>query len=72
VKGRENVVVDALSRRPDYEEEKIVERTKQFLKETDKGLEINKDIHLGMISFESEDNEISKEIARKWKKTKDD
>ena len=72
VKGRENVVVDALSRRPDYEEEQIVERTKQFLKETDKGLEINKDIRLGMISFESEDNEISKEIARKWKKTKDD
>ena len=51
----------ALSRRPDYEEEKIVERTKQFLKETDKGLKINKDIHLGMISFESEDSEINKE-----------
>jgi RNase H-like domain found in reverse transcriptase/Integrase zinc binding domain/Chromo (CHRromatin Organisation MOdifier) domain/Integrase core domain len=68
VKGRENVVADALSRRPDYEEEKIVERTKQFLKETDKGLEINKDIHLGMISFESEDSEINKEICEEMEK----
>jgi len=46
VKGRENVVADALSRRPDYEEEKVVERIKQLLKETERGLEINKDIHL--------------------------
>jgi hypothetical protein len=36
VKGRENVVADAVSRRPD--QEKIVERIKQFLKETDRGL----------------------------------
>jgi len=55
-------VADALSRRPDYEEEKVVERIKQLLKETERGLEINKDIHLGMISFENEDSEINKEV----------
>ena len=45
-----------------------MERTKQFLKETDRGPEINKDIHLGMISSENEDNEISKEICKAMEK----
>jgi hypothetical protein len=43
-------------------------KTKQFLKETDRGLEINKDIHLGMISFENEDNEINKGICKAMEK----
>ena len=68
IKGKENTVADALSRRPDYRENATVGCTSQIFKETDKGLVLNKDIQLRMISIESQDEEINKKIKKETKK----
>ena len=64
IKGRENIVADALSRRPDYKDDSVVHRTTQIFKETDKGLVLNKDIQLKMVNIESEDRELNEKIRR--------
>ena len=64
IKGRENIVADALSRRPDYKDDSAVHRTTQIFKETDKGLVLNKDIQLKMVNIESEDRELNEKIRR--------
>ena len=61
IKGKENTVADALSRRPDYQEAKQIDRTTQIFKETEKGLTMNKDIQLRMVTIEQND-EIDKRI----------
>jgi hypothetical protein len=63
IKGKENTVADALSRRPDYRDAKQVDRTSQIFKETDKGLIMNKDIQLRMVTIEQSD-EIDEKIKR--------
>ena len=63
IKGKENTVADALSRRPDYRDAKQVDRTSQVFKETDKGLIMNKDIQLRMVTIEQSD-EIDEKIKR--------
>jgi RNase H-like domain found in reverse transcriptase len=68
IKGKENTVADALSRRPDYRENATVGCTSQMFKETDKGLVLNKDVQLRMISIESQDEEINKKIKNETKK----
>jgi RNase H-like domain found in reverse transcriptase len=68
IKGKENTVADALSRRPDYRENATVGCTSQIFKETDKGLVLNKDIQLRMISIESQDEEINNKIKNETKK----
>ena len=61
IKGKENTVADALSRRPDYQEAKQVDRTTQIFKETNEGLIMNKNIQLRMVTIEQSD-EIDKRI----------
>jgi RNase H-like domain found in reverse transcriptase len=61
IKGKENTAADALSRRPDYQEAKQVNRTTQIFKETDNGLIMNNDIQLRMVTIEQNDK-IDKKI----------
>jgi hypothetical protein len=56
VKGKENVVADALSRRPDYEEAKQIDRSQQIFKEEQDKLVLNKKLKVGMIHVEAKDN----------------
>ena len=66
IKGKENTVADALSRRPDYQDAKQVDRTTQIFKETNEGLIMNKNIQLRMVTIEQSD-----EIDRKIKELTD-
>ena len=66
IKGRENTVADALSRRPDYQDAKKVDRTTQIFKETENGIIMNKDIQLKMVTIEQND-EIDKKIKEATK-----
>jgi transposase InsO family protein len=61
IKGKENTVADALSRRPDYREAKMIDRTTQVFKEKDGQLVMNKEIQLRMVTVEQSD-EIDKKI----------
>ena len=61
IKGKENTVADALSRRPDYQEARQINRTTQIFKENKDKLIMNKDIQLRMITIEQSD-EIDKKI----------
>jgi Integrase zinc binding domain/Chromo (CHRromatin Organisation MOdifier) domain/RNase H-like domain found in reverse transcriptase/Integrase core domain len=56
VRGKENVVADALSRRPDYKQEP--ERAKTIFQQTDQGLVINQNADLRMIVNINEDRMI--------------
>jgi len=66
IKEKENTVADALSRRPDYQEAKQVDRTTQIFKETNEGLIMNKNIQLRMVTIKQSD-----EIDRKIKELTD-
>jgi transposase InsO family protein len=66
VKGKENIVADALSRRPDYEEAKEVDRSLQMFKEKEEGLVLNKELKVGMINIDTQDN-INEEIQKATK-----
>ena len=63
IKGKENTVADALSRRHDYQEAKQIDRTTQIFKESDNGLIMNKNIQLRMVAIEQND-EIDKKNER--------
>ena len=70
IKGKENVVADALSRRPDYKEGETANRTTQIFKGTERGLIlINKNIKLNMVIFKNEDNETKEEIKQIMRET---
>jgi reverse transcriptase-like protein len=49
IKGKENTVADALSRRPDHRNGETINRTTQIFKETEQGLVLNKNIKLNMV-----------------------
>jgi len=66
VKGKENVVADALSRRPDYEEAKKIDRSKQIFKEEKEKLILNKELKVGMIHINTQDS-INEMIRRETK-----
>jgi transposase InsO family protein len=66
VKGKENTVADALSRRPDHKEAKEVDRRKQIFKEKENKLIMNKDRQIKMISLETNDG-IDEEIKKHTK-----
>jgi len=68
IKGKENKVADALSRRPDYKDDSAVNRTTQIFKETDRGLVLNRDIQLKMINIENEDQELNDKIRSEIEK----
>jgi transposase InsO family protein len=55
VKGKENVVADALSRRPDYEEAKEVDRRMKMFKEKEERLILNREFQVKMVHIESQD-----------------
>jgi transposase InsO family protein len=67
VKGKENVVADALSRRPDYEEAKQVDRNQQIFTEKEEKLVLNKELKVGMINIETKDG-LSKKIKEETEK----
>jgi RNase H-like domain found in reverse transcriptase/Reverse transcriptase (RNA-dependent DNA polymerase)/Integrase zinc binding domain/Chromo (CHRromatin Organisation MOdifier) domain len=67
VKGKENVIADALSRRPDHKTEDLPNRTTQILKDVDGKLIINKELQLRMVNIERKDQELEEEIKRKSK-----
>lgn len=64
VKGKENVVADALSRRPDYQDKTDNHETGSFLQEIDGKLRINKAM---MVSVQTDDSKIKKEIKESTK-----
>jgi len=55
IKGKENVVADALSRRPDYEEAKEVDRRMKMFKEKEERLILNREFQVKMVHIESQD-----------------
>jgi hypothetical protein len=65
VKGKENVVADALSRRPDYQENVNESEEGSLLREVDGDLRINKAM---MVSTYIDDEEIKEEIKESMKK----
>jgi hypothetical protein len=67
IKGKENKVADALSRRPDYRENTEFNRTTKIFEETERGLILNKNIKLNMMKFNNEDEEIKKRIKESTK-----
>jgi len=72
IKGKENKVADALSRRTDYREGNI-ERKTQVLIEKDGALFINRQAKLKMITLTSDEKEINDEIKKEMlKETKRD
>lgn len=64
VKGKENVVADALSRRPDYRDSNQEKEEKSMLKEEDGKLKINT---IKMITMETHDEALLKEIKENTK-----
>jgi reverse transcriptase-like protein/integrase-like protein len=66
VKGKENVVADSLSRRPDYRDENPEERKESLLKEENGKLKMNT---IKMITMESHDEDLLKEIRKKTDET---
>jgi hypothetical protein len=70
VDGKENVIADALSRRPDHKTEELPNRTTQILKEVDGKLIINKEIQSKMIN-KGKDHEFEEEIKKKSKSPND-
>ena len=68
IKGKENKVADALSRRPDYQEDQVPHRTTQIFKETKQGLIMNKDLKLNMITLENEDEKLMERIKEETRK----
>jgi RNase H-like domain found in reverse transcriptase/Reverse transcriptase (RNA-dependent DNA polymerase)/Integrase zinc binding domain/Chromo (CHRromatin Organisation MOdifier) domain len=67
IKGKENKVADALSRREDYRDPKVVGRTTQIFKETEQGLVLNDNIQLKMISIHTNDAELDDLIKEETK-----
>ena len=65
VKGKENVVADALSRRPDYQEDTEEVETESLLREENGKLRINKAM---MVSTQMDDSELKDEIKESMKK----
>ena len=64
IKGNENKVADALSRRPDYKDNIEIERKAQMLIETEGGLTINKEMKLSAITFDTGEKEIKDKIKK--------
>ena len=62
---KKNIIINALSRRPDYEKDKVAPKTKQVLIESPDGLKMNKDIDLKMVTIENKDDEIVNKIKQK-------
>jgi len=50
IKGKENTIADALSRRPDHKDAKKIDRSAQIFKEEKEGLVLNKDVKVRMIT----------------------
>jgi hypothetical protein len=69
IKGKENRVADALSRRVGYKEDETPERKTQMLVEKDGALIINRQMKLSMISLNFEDKELIKEIKEATQKS---
>ena len=68
IKGKENKVADALSRRPDYKDDSTVERKSQMLIETEKGLTINKEMKLSTILFQDDKEGTNERIKEEIEK----
>jgi RNase H-like domain found in reverse transcriptase/Reverse transcriptase (RNA-dependent DNA polymerase)/Integrase zinc binding domain/Chromo (CHRromatin Organisation MOdifier) domain len=67
VKGKENIVADALSRRPDHREKRESEKT-QLLIEEEGALIVNPQCKIGLIRFENTDQDLMTDIKEKAKK----
>ena len=67
IEGKENTVADALSRRHDYKDDSIPERTTQG-PDTEKGLVINKNIEFKMISIGRDEEGLSTTIKNATRK----
>ena len=65
VKGKENIVADALSRRPDYQEDTEANEKGNLLKEENGNLVINK---MMMVSTQLDNDELRNEIRENMKK----
>jgi hypothetical protein len=70
IKGKENKVADALSRRPDYKDDSMAERKGQMLIETEGGLTINKEMKLSTISFQDDREGINQRIKKEVEEKK--
>jgi transposase InsO family protein len=68
IKGKENVVADALSRRPDYKEENIIDRTNKIFEETERGLVINKNVQLKMVTMTNDNEELDNKIREETRR----
>jgi RNase H-like domain found in reverse transcriptase/Reverse transcriptase (RNA-dependent DNA polymerase)/Integrase zinc binding domain/Chromo (CHRromatin Organisation MOdifier) domain/Integrase core domain len=61
IKGKENTVADALSRRPDHKEETQVNREMQMFRENEDGWTLNRELKINMITI-TENGDIVKRI----------
>jgi RNase H-like domain found in reverse transcriptase len=68
IKGKENTVADALSRRADYREGMTTRRT-EVLIEDNGALVINKHMKLNMITLTEDEKELGKEIKEETKRS---
>jgi hypothetical protein len=71
IKGKENKIADALSRREDYRNETEEKSTTQMLKEEEGNLVLNPKIQLKMISMSMEEKELLKEIREETRRSKE-
>ena len=70
IKGKENKIADALSRRENYRDTSE-ESTTQMLKEEKGKFILNPKIQLKMISMDTEEEELVKEIGKETKRSKE-
>jgi hypothetical protein len=63
IKGKENTIADALSRRPDHKEGTQAERKMQMFKENENGWTFNHEAKLSMVTIEKDDG-IIKDIRK--------
>jgi hypothetical protein len=71
IKGKENKVADALSRRADYRENKEEKEKMPMLIEENGSLKINKQVKMKMMHMENEDEKLLKEIKKSTKQDKE-
>jgi hypothetical protein len=68
IKGKENKVADALSRRADYRENEETEKKAPMLIEKDGSLSINRHVRLKMVHIENVDATLNEEIKEATEK----